>query len=742
MININKIVLKDYNECLSYLLNFKENIDSVDTIIAFDIETKNLNLYKNNLLGFGFAYSDKEGAYFVTRNFSKEEVRHLLKLINSFKSKIVLHNAYFDISQINYMFNMKFKWTYDTYIFAHALHSNVLLYAESKDKSNSLSLKELCKTYYPEIYGYEEELNKIKNSICKKEHIPIRKFEYDLFDDDTLAPYGVYDVVATYRLFISLKQEVKEALNSGWNIKELLQLKHEATKIYIEAKVNGIRINRDTILELNSEWDVIVKEKKESILNNESIKKVESILLRLKIQKEMEKKELKIKNKKEVEKDIEKLNKYIDKTQYITQKQLDKLSLESKFNLNSPIQKKILFLEILKLEPLKFNKADAKGNKSPKLDKEFLDYYKHIPLVNDFLEYSLYNKGVTSFLGVGSEDSEGLWNLTFEEYPLNHPNSNLQGTITHRIAQNSVNFQQLPSRGKLSELKKCVIPRHDNHRIVAFDYSSAELYILGALSQEPKFIYAINNGLDLHSSMAYNIWGDKLIIDDNIIEKEELDPEFNGKSLRDLNNNGVDIIKILNILKNYFPSYRFDAKAVGFGLPYGIGVKGLANNIGKTTFEASKVLEEYMEYNQKIKEFMDFNKDFLCANGYIEGKHSQRLYMGNAKGYDWRTPKDYNSKNWEAIKELRKSTNYIIQSENAMVLYKSLVTFFKEVKKLKLDKKILLMTTIYDAVYLSVDISISDDYIENLLKKHFEIEYFNGVTFKIDISKGNNMKEV
>ena len=153
MININKIVLKDYNECLSYLLNFKENIDSVDTIIAFDIETKNLNLYKNNLLGFGFAYSDKEGAYFVTRNFSKEEVRHLLKLINSFKSKIVLHNAYFDISQINYMFNMKFKWTYDTYIFAHALHSNVLLYAESKDKSNSLSLKLLCKTYYPEIYG-------------------------------------------------------------------------------------------------------------------------------------------------------------------------------------------------------------------------------------------------------------------------------------------------------------------------------------------------------------------------------------------------------------------------------------------------------------------------------------------------------------------------------------------------------------------------------------------------------------
>lgn len=84
MININKIVLKDYNECLSYLLNFKENIDSVDTIIAFDIETKNLNLYKNNLLGFGFAYSDKEGAYFVTRNFSKRRGKTFIETYKQF----------------------------------------------------------------------------------------------------------------------------------------------------------------------------------------------------------------------------------------------------------------------------------------------------------------------------------------------------------------------------------------------------------------------------------------------------------------------------------------------------------------------------------------------------------------------------------------------------------------------------------------------------------------------------------
>ena len=96
------------------------------------------------------------------------------------------------------------------------------------------------------------------------------------------------------------------------------------------------------------------------------------------------------------------------------------------------------------------------------------------------------------------------------------------------------------------------------------------------------------------------------------------------------------------------------------------------------------------------------------------------------------TPKEFG----EELINLLKSEN---QNENT---YLTLENYYNLVKKLKLDKKILLMTTIYDAVYLSVDISISDDYIENLLKKHFEIEYFNGVTFKIDISKGNNMKEV
>ena len=77
---------------------------------------------------------------------------------------------------------------------------------------------------------------------------------------------------------------------------------------------------------------------------------------------------------------------------------------------------------------------------------------------------------------------------------------------------------------------------------------------------------------------------------------------------------------------------RYNAKSINFGVPYGIGAKGLAENMKKPVKESEKMLEEYMNKNVKIKEFMDRNKDFLCENGYVEGTHGQRLYMKNSKG--------------------------------------------------------------------------------------------------------------
>ena len=161
------------------------------------------------------------------------------------------------------------------------------------------------------------------------------------------------------------------------------------------------------------------------------------------------------------------------------------------------------------------------------------------------------------------------------------------------------------------------------------------------------------------------------------------------------------------------------------------------------TKEAEELLETYMSKNVKIKEFMDKNKDFLCENGYIEGTHGQRLYMNNSKGINWRELKDwkYEDKK-EILEELRKSTNYIIQSENAMVIYEALIRLDKKLKELNWQDKVFLITTIYDACYLSVDDSISDSEIKKVLTEIFEVWYTKDVKFRIDVESGKNFKEL
>lgn len=178
-------------------------------------------------------------------------------------------------------------------------------------------------------------------------------------------------------------------------------------------------------------------------------------------------------------------------------------------------------------------------------------------------------------------------------------------------------------------------------------------------------------------------------------------------------------------------------------MPYGIGAGGLAENMKVQKKEAEVMLNTYMQKNSKINEYMDKNKDLLCKNGYVEGTHGQRLYMKKSKGINWRELKDWKYKDKkEILEELRKSTNYIIQSENAMVLYEALIRFDRKIKELGWENKVFLLTTIYDAVYLSVDNEISDKEIKKVLTEVFEIWYTKDVKFRVDIESGKNFKEL
>ena len=777
--------IEGYQNIVTFFNENKDTFLNEKKVITFDIETKGLELRNNKLLGFGIGFSENKSRYVVTRGLNLKQLRRIFNAFNKFKCKIVLHNAYFDISQLTYMLGFPVKWDYCTYIMAHALHSDILLRSEDKDRKTSLSLKALCKQYYNNLYGYEDELEEKKGQILKELKLTKNKFTYDMFSDDTLTPYGNYDVLVTYALYNGFMKEIKEHMNNGWKkLSYLLKLKHEVTKIYIKAKVNGIRVDRGVVKSLNSEWNIILEEKLNEIMKYEEVKQVETILYKLNYDKMIEdrifKQFMKLeKYKKEYDKVKEHKEllareglKVITPKEYIfenytldfmldclnekskklafnlTNKMLQNIDEKSKFNLKSPNHKKILFIDVMRLKPITFNDVSkTTGERTPKTDKEFMNKYSYIDLVDKIREYSLYVKGVDGFLGVNDEThTKGLWNLTSEDYPINHPNSNLQGTITHRIAQNSINLQQLPSRGSLSVLKKCIIPLKDTHRIVALDYSSCELYILGALSNEPNLVNAIKDNLDLHSNMAYGVWGGNILIKDNKLKEIK---ELLGKEVKFTNGehylSHLDIShkEKLLIIKELMGNMRYNAKSINFGLPYGIQSKGLASNMKVKVDEAEKMLNDYMAKNPYINQFMDKNKDLLCRNGYVEGMHGQRLYMGNSKGIDWRGLKDWKYKDKkEILQELRKSTNYIIQSENAMIIYEALIRLDKKLKELGWEDKVFLMTTIYDACYLSVDNSISDKEIKDVLTGVFEVWYNKDVKFRVDIETGKNFKEL
>jgi len=238
-------------------------------------------------------------------------------------------------------------------------------------------------------------------------------------------------------------------------------------------------------------------------------------------------------------------------------------------------------------------------------------------------------------------------------------------------------------------------------------FSSSETHILGELADEPNFKEAFEKGIDLHSFTAWNIWKDKMDIDPNLPMPE--------------------ITRLVK--KQYGDTFRQYAKSIGFSLPYDTTGMGLGRALGVSTKVGDKYIEEYRELNKGIALYMDKNKDFVMENGYIEGSYGERLYLHNAKGYNWRDNKR-RKKNWDAIAEFRKATNFIMQSDNAFLLYKGLISFNEEINKLGLD--ISLIATIYDSIYIRVNKDIEDIVVWNLLKKHFEIKFFD-MLMPIDI---------
>lgn len=237
------------------------------------------------------------------------------------------------------------------------------------------------------------------------------------------------------------------------------------------------------------------------------------------------------------------------------------------FNINSPKQLGVVLFEKLQLPNEKKTKTGY-STSAEVLDKLAPDH----PIVADVLEYRQLSKLKSTY-------ADGLINFIEQDGKI-HTTFNQTITATGRLSSTDPNLQNIPIRIELGKLIRKVFLPEEGHLFVDSDYSQIELRVLAHLSDDEKLIEAFKNGQDIHRSTA------SLVFDTPFDEVTDIQ--------------------------------RRNAKAVNFGIVYGISAFGLANDLNIGRKEAQAYIDSYFEKYPKIKAFLDKTVADAKEKGYIK----------------------------------------------------------------------------------------------------------------------------
>ena len=253
---------------------------------------------------------------------------------------------------------------------------------------------------------------------------------------------------------------------------------------------------------------------------------------------------------------------------------LEKLTKEiyseagEEFNINSPKQVAHILFDKLGIKSYNNKKQSTKAG--------ILEELRHIPLVDNILTYRKFAKLKNTYIDVYEK-------LTSESGDVIHTTFNQTLTSTGRLSSSEPNLQNIPTRDDYGKnLRKIFVSKFGGGKIISADYNQIELRLLADMSGEEDLIKSYKEGRDIHSLTASQI--------------------FN-----------VDIDKVT-------PLERREAKAVNFGIIYGISEYGLSQNIKITVDSAKKYINSYFSRYPKVKEFMDNNVAFAKEKGYAVTK--------------------------------------------------------------------------------------------------------------------------
>ncbi len=333
------------------------------------------------------------------------------------------------------------------------------------------------------------------------------------------------------------------------------------------------------------------------------------------------------------------------------------------FNIASPKQLGEVLFERLRIdEKAKKTKTGQYATGEDVLQKLS---HKH-PIVQMILDYRSFTKLKSTYL-------DALPALVNPKDGLIHTSYNQAVTATGRLSSNNPNLQNIPVRTeKGREIRRAFVPRSPQYTLLAADYSQIELRIIAHLSQDPAMVADFNLGHDIHAATAAKVFHVPM----DQVTKEQ----------------------------------RSRAKAVNFGIIYGMSAFGLAERMELSRSEAADIIKKYFEEYAGIKEYMNRSIALARERGYAETILGRRRYL-----------RDINGAN-SVVRGFaeRNAINAPIQGSSADMIKIAMIGIHQELERLKMQSKMILQVhdeLVFDAHLDELDTlkSIVNDKMVNAL---------------------------
>ena len=348
------------------------------------------------------------------------------------------------------------------------------------------------------------------------------------------------------------------------------------------------------------------------------------------------------------------------------------------FNINSTQQLGKILFEKLNLPVVKKTKTGYST------DVDILEKLKkHHPIIEKILEYR-------SLMKLNSTYVEGLLPFINEKDNRIHSFFHQTITATGRISSTEPNLQNIPTRIELGKQLRKVFKPKDGYVYIDADYSQVELRVLAHISKDENMMHAFLNDEDVHKQAASKVLG---------IPIEEVTKE-----------------------------QRSSAKAVNFGIVYGISDFGLSEQLGISRKEAKNYIEQYLEKYSGIKQFMDDIVDEAKQKGYVETLFHRRRYIPELSS------NNYMVRQFGA----RAAMNTPIQGTAADIMKIAMINVFNTIKQEKLDADIVLQ--VHDELIIECKIE-QKDVVTKLLKENMENAIEMLVPLKVETSEAFNWYE-